>query len=1008
MPLFTIGYGSRPLDDFISLLQQHEIAFLLDVRSAPYSRYKPEFGKDALDAALKSCGIRYVFMGDTLGGRPDDPALHDADGLVDYEKLRQSDPYRRGIERLHTAHEQGHRVALMCAEGKPEQCHRSRLIGATLADDGLDVTHIDEQGELRPQAEVMARLAKEQHGDQLGLLDGTPSPQRSFADNEAGEAPSPPGGKGFGDGVGRADHLSNLDDPNLAFAATEFGDFDGDYGDLFDSEFGDATPTTNSPVTDVLPQIEPQPVTLDGARALLKTIFGYDSFRPLQTEVIDNALHGRDTLVVMPTGGGKSICYQIPALLFDGLTVVVSPLISLMQDQVQTLRALGAPAAYLNSTLDRRTYAQTMEHARSGALKLLYVAPETLLRDETLRLLGESNLRCLTIDEAHCVSQWGHDFRPEYRQIVSVRERFPEATCLALTATATPRVQADIRETLGFRSEDEFLASFDRPNLFVDVEPKRDYIGQALDFVQAHEGQSGIVYCSTRKGVDELYEVLRGRNVNARPYHAGLDAATRAKNQTDFIRDDVPIIVATVAFGMGIDKPDVRWVLHVNLPQDVESYYQQIGRAGRDGLRADCRLLYSYSDVRTISYFIDQGAANEAPGRRARLEAMVGWAEASQCRRIGLLRYFGEEYKGANPNDPDEVEGLCGMCDNCLAEPVEQVDLTVAAQKFLSCIVRTGERFGATHIIDVLRGSQAKKILSRGHQNLSTYGIGQDYSTQAWKELARQFIQQGLIEQDMQHGGLSLTEQGRAVLTSGESVLGQAPEVSVPSSTSGARPAESLDYDATLFQLLRQQRKALADEAEVPPYVVFADRSLMEMAAYFPQSRESFGAIYGVGAAKLNTYADEFLPLIRDYCEEHDIREEPRLASAASTASASSSSNGSSRGGDDLSPRTHTVGNALNQGMSLAELMESINVRPSTVFSHLEKYVRGGYELPAETLRAASTLDAAQQARVLDVYGEVGTEFLRPVHDALEGAVDWDDLKLMRLVYWIESEAMVE
>ncbi len=603
MPLFTIGYGARDFDTFARLLQQHDIAFLLDVRSAPYSRHKPEFSQDALNAALKDRGVRYVFMGDALGGRPSDPAFYRGDpddGQLDYDKLRQSEAYKQGIQRLHTAHKQGHRVALLCAEGKPEQCHRSRLIGATLTGDGLTVTHIDERGELLTQAEVMARL----DGGQLGLLD---------ASNDT----KPP---------------IDVDDPNFAFAGAEFGsDFDGDYGDLFDNEFGDASPITNSPVTDTLPQIEPQPATLDGARALLKTIFGYDSFRPLQTEVIDNALHHRDTLVVMPTGGGKSICYQSPALLFDGLTVVVSPLISLMQDQVQTLRALGAPAAYLNSTLDRRTYAQTMEHARSGALKLLYVAPETLLRDETLRLLGDSNLSCLTIDEAHCVSQWGHDFRPEYRQIVSVRERFPDATCLALTATATPRVQADIRETLGFRSEDEFLASFDRPNLFIDVEPKRDYIGQALDFIAAHEGQSGIVYSSTRKGVDELYGILQGRNVNARPYHAGLDAATRAKNQTDFIRDDVSIMVATVAFGMGIDKPDVRWVLHVNLPQDVESYYQQIGRAGRDGLRADCRLLYTYSDVRTIGYFIDQGAANEAPGRRARLEAMVGWA-ASRAR----------------------------------------------------------------------------------------------------------------------------------------------------------------------------------------------------------------------------------------------------------------------------------------------------------------------------------------------------------------------------------------
>jgi len=730
--------------------------------------------------------------------------------------------------------------------------------------------------------------------------------------------------------------------------------------------------------------------TLDDARQTLKRVFGYDSFRPLQAEVIGNVLRGQDTLLVMPTGGGKSLCYQLPALLLDGLTVVVSPLISLMQDQVEQMQALNVPAVYLNSTLSYPEHRRISDQVRRGEAKLLYVAPETLLRPETLTLLADSRVTCLTIDEAHCISQWGHDFRPEYRQILGVRQRLHQAVCVAVTATATPRVQADIQSTLGFGHEDVFIASFDRPNLLLTVQPRENGPGQVLDFLARHKDESGIVYCATRKDVDTLTALLNRQGIAALPYHAGLDDATRQQNQRRFIRDQAPVMVATVAFGMGIDKPDVRFVVHYSLPKDLESYYQQIGRAGRDGLPAECLLLFSPGDMVTNRFFIQQQAESEQMGASLRLQAILNFAETLGCRREPLLGYFGESYTPASANGKG-----CGGCDNCLGEERAQTDLTIPAQKFLSCVYRTGERFGVNHIIDVLRGSQAKKVLEMGHHRLSTYNIGQEFSKEEWKFLARQFVQQGLLDQDMTHGSLSLTPKAHAVFK-GEKVMGVLPArpSATPAGSQRDNASAPTEYDQELFQQLRRRRLRLAEEEHVPPYVVFGDRSLMEMAAYFPQSPERFRQLYGVGQAKVERYAEHFLPVIQAYCAEHGLTEQEKPAPVRMDEPTIRAAHAPA-----LGSRTYEVALAFNDGRSVSAIAQDYGVQPRTVIDHLWKYAQAGNELRGDGVAALSTLDTTKQEQVLAAFAQHGPDLLRPVYEALGEQISYDDLHILRIVY---------
>ena len=600
---------------------------------------------------------------------------------------------------------------------------------------------------------------------------------------------------------------------------------------------------------------------------ILKNVFGHEEFRSLQEKIINHILNRQDALIVLPTGGGKSLCYQLPALVFDGVTVVVSPLISLMQDQVMQLQQRGIHAVFLNSTLTHQEYVATMQRIKQGEVKLLYVAPETLMRPEILLMLDESNVACLAIDEAHCISQWGHDFRPEYRQLVSVRERFETAVCVALTATATPRVREDIKQSLKIQESNEFIASFDRENIFIAVEPKVDLSKQTLEFLNAHRDESGIIYCQTKKQVESLSRELVEHGISGLPYHADLDSEIRRQNQEAFINGDTRVIVATIAFGMGIDKEDVRFVLHVGLPKEPESYYQEIGRAGRDGNRAECLLLFSYGDVDTIHYFIDQGASSEREGALQRLQTLVKWATSIECRRKGLLAYFGEQYEKHN----------CGMCDNCRNVEIERVDLTIPAQKFLSCVFRTKQIFGEAYIIDVLRGSKAQRVIENEADKLSVYGIGTEHSKEQWKRLALQFLPHELLNRDIQHGSLHLTRRGWAVLKSKEQFQG-VPVNSVnhieEPNTDDTPPEESNEYSYELFEQLRTTRRELADAEHVASYVVCHDRTLREMATQLPQSVEAFGQIHGFGPVKIEKYVDVFLPIIRAYCQEHGLTDE--------------------------------------------------------------------------------------------------------------------------------------
>ncbi len=592
---------------------------------------------------------------------------------------------------------------------------------------------------------------------------------------------------------------------------------------------------------------------------ILNTTYGYPKFRGEQATIIDTVASGRDALVLMPTGGGKSLCYQIPALLRPGVGIVVSPLIALMQDQVDALLQLGVRAAFLNSTMapeQQRTVEQGLRH---GELDLLYVAPERLVQERTLQILEQCQVALFAIDEAHCVSQWGHDFRKDYLGLNVLHERFPEVPRVALTATADPRTQEEIKQRLMLQDADCFTSSFDRPNIRYLVTPKTDARKQLRDFLDGFRNQSGIVYCLSRKKVEATAEWLVQQGWRALPYHAGLSPQLREHHQRRFLREEGVVMVATIAFGMGIDKPDVRFVAHLDLPKSMEAYYQETGRAGRDGEPSSALLLYGIQDVVRMKEMLAQSDASEQFKRqeRGRLDALLGWCEVTDCRRQALLAYFGEE-----------MPAPCGNCDTCLTPP-QTWDASEAARKALSCIYRTGQRFGASHVVDVLLGRDNEKIRQHSHQQLSTYGIGKEMGEPQWRSLLRQLLVRGFLESDLQgHGGLRMTERCRVVLR-GEEGLALRRDAELPAVRDmRSRARIDLPWELEpLWQALRTCRKQIAEEQGIPPYMVFNDNTLRQMALEQPRTPTALLQVSGVGQSKLANYGDTFLQVICDHCD---------------------------------------------------------------------------------------------------------------------------------------------
>lgn len=595
---------------------------------------------------------------------------------------------------------------------------------------------------------------------------------------------------------------------------------------------------------------------------VLKTVFGYDSFRPLQKDIIKNVLRGRDTLAVMPTGGGKSMCYQLPALILPGITVVVSPLISLMQDQVTSLETAGIHSAFLNSTLSWEEYCAATDEIKAGKVKIVYVSPEGLATQRIRELLSapELTISCITIDEAHCVSQWGHDFRPDYLEISTVRKLFPKAAMLALTATATEQVRRDICENLGMKKPAVFISSFNRENIYLEVLPKHKPQQQVVDCIRKHAGESGIIYCHSRKQVDELSAALDSAGYSVLPYHAGLSDEVRTKNQELFIKDEVQIIVATIAFGMGINKPNVRYVINYDLPKSIEEYYQEIGRAGRDGLPSSALLLYSPQDIHKIRWFFQDSVSPEKD--EILLQGMIKYATSPICRRKALLRYFGEAYEPASSN-------CC--CDICSNGEIPLKNVTIPAQKLLCCIIRTNQRFGAGYVSDVLLGSNNQRIADNGHDKISTWGIGKEYDKTEWIELSDLLVHEGLIMKTGEYNVMEVTPKGKRFLASRDELLLPLRDNIYKSAAKKAlkhitaeKPAVDDALAEEIIKNLKAWRKRKADDMNIAPYMIFGDKTLLDLAAKKPKSRSELLNVYGIGSAKAEEFGRSILSIIEE------------------------------------------------------------------------------------------------------------------------------------------------
>lgn len=720
----------------------------------------------------------------------------------------------------------------------------------------------------------------------------------------------------------------------------------------------------------------------DALKLKLKEVFGYSQFRGNQETVIRNVLDGKNTFVIMPTGAGKSLCYQLPALMNDGLAIVISPLIALMKNQVDQLNAYGVNARFLNSTLSKGEITRLKKDCMNSIVKLLYVAPESMNKEENIEFLKKVNVSFVAIDEAHCISEWGHDFRPEYRRIKSIIQQFGNLPIVALTATATPKVQLDIQKNLQMEDADVFMSSFNRKNLYYEVRPKKETKKQLIHFMRQHKGKSGIIYCLSRKKVEEIAQLLVVNGFKAAPYHAGLEPEIREKNQDDFLNEETDIIVATIAFGMGIDKPDVRFVVHYDVPKSLEGYYQETGRSGRDGLEGHCLMFYSHNDLNKLEKFNKDKSVQERENARILLQEMEFYAESPVCRRKQLLHYFGEERKEDN----------CGMCDNCV-NPRERFDGMEYALMVLQAVKQTNERFGLGHLVHVLRGVEDEYVKSYGHFSLPIYGKGKEQDADFWKSVIRQTLIYQLLEKDIENVGvLKMSPRGEAFLKKPFTVemardhdfttIAGEEEVS-----SERAPANTKAYDDKLFEILKQVCKKIAKEKDLPPFVIFQETSLQEMATTFPTTKEELAQVNGVGMGKVNKFGKEILEVIQKYVDDNDIETASEIVVKTSV---------------NKSKTKILIIQQIDKKIGLEEIAQTAGITFNELLTEIENISYSGTKLNL-TYYLDDILDKTKQDDIHDYFMNANTDSLEEaLNDASLSDYSEEDIRLIRVQFMSE------
>lgn len=719
----------------------------------------------------------------------------------------------------------------------------------------------------------------------------------------------------------------------------------------------------------------------DALKERLKEIFGYSQFRGNQETIIRNLLDGKNTFVIMPTGAGKSLCYQLPAMINEGLAIVISPLIALMKNQVDQMNAYGVNARFLNSTLSKGEITRLKKDCMNGVVKLLYVAPESLTKEETIEFLRKVNVSFVAIDEAHCISEWGHDFRPEYRKIKSMIQNLGDMPVIALTATATPKVQMDIQKNLQMEEADVFISSFNRKNLFYEVRPKKETKKQLIKFLKDNKGKSGIVYCLSRKKVEEIAQLINVNGFKAAPYHAGLDPDVRMKNQDDFLNEEVDIIVATIAFGMGIDKPDVRFVIHYDVPKSLEGYYQETGRSGRDGLEGHCLMFYSHNDLNKLEKFNKDKPVQERENARILLQEMEFYAESPVCRRRQLLHYFGEEYTEEN----------CGMCDNCV-HPRERFDGTEYVKLVLQAARQTNERFGLGHLVHVIRGVEDEYVKSYGHFDLEVYGKGSNEDADFWKSVIRQTLIFQFLEKDIDNiGVLKVTARGESFLKRPYAVeLAKDHDFTTAideEEESEKVPVNLKAYDAKLFEILKTLRKKIAKEKDLPPYVIFQDPSLEEMATTYPTSKEELAQVNGVGMGKVNKFGKEFLEAIQKYVDENDIETANEVVVKSSV---------------NKSKTKIVIIQQIDRKVDLEEIAETTSLKFDELLTEIENICYSGTKLNLNYY-IDQVLDPHKQDDIHDYFMNADTDSLEAaLKDRTIADYSEEEIRLMRIKFMSE------